>query len=801
VSQILHVVAWWLALQVFALAAMPITFRVFRRLPDRGWTVARAVGLIALGYPYWLGGTFGWLTNGTGAILGTLIAVAIGSWTLLGSPLPVARTLLRERRALIVGGEILFHGAYLLWVIVRAFDPDITGTEKPMELLFLNGVLRSESFPPVDPWLSGSTISYYYFGYLLTAILAMSTTTPASIAFNLMLPTLFALSAVGAYGIGSALALARGASDRQAMRGGLLTSGCLLIVSNLEPVLEILNARRALPEGVRAFFAIKDMPVGYQAPGFFPSDNWWWFRATRVIGTPAPAGQERASDYTITEFPFFSFVLGDMHPHVLSLPFVLLGISFALAVLNEARGRDAARLWRDPWILGPLAIGVGALGFLNTWDLPTVLFVVSGAYALALLRSSRTEAPIARAIEFGAIGLVASLLTYAPFYLTFRSQAAGLGVVTVKSQLHHFLLFWGPVLIVAAIFLIVDLVRTWRGTASQDWSRSIAVWLMTAALSAIAIWVEAPAVALILPLCLAAGACASRVVRNRPPTDVEAPPPTRASREATSIAGSSVGAIAPLEAAFVFLLAFTAFLLLFGSEVVFIRDLFNNRMNTVFKLYYQAWAFLAIVVGFAIPLLLERARAAHPSTPSRIGVAAGTGLVAALFALTLLYPVGAVLDKTDDFSRSPNLDGIAFWNRFRPDEGKAIAWLSANVSGQPVIVEASGGSYRQEFGRVASMTGLPTLLGWEFHEQQWRGTFAYAGPRKPDIDAIYRSPNDQEVLAILAKYGAQYVFVGRTERDVYASQGADLNRFARFMDPVFRSGDVTIYKLRGTRAP
>ncbi len=794
-SQIFHVLAWWLALQVIALAAMPLTFRVFRRLPDRGWTVARAVGLLALGYPYWLGGTFGWLTNGMGAILGTLIAVTFGSWVLLGSPLPTARTLLRERRALIVGGEVLFHGAFLLWVTVRAFDPDITATEKPMELLFLNGVLRSESFPPIDPWLSGFSISYYYFGYLLTAILAMSTSTPASIAFNLMLPTLFALSAVGAYGIGSALALARGASDRQAMGGGLLTGGCLLIVSNLEPVLEVLNARRALPEGVRAFFAIKDMPVAYQAPGFFPSDNWWWFRATRVIGTPALPGQDRASDYTITEFPFFSFVLGDMHPHVLALPFVLLGISFALAVLAEAHRRDAARLWRDPWILGPLAVGVGALGFLNTWDLPTVLFIVTGAYALALLRSPGTGAPLARTIEFGAIGLVASLLAYAPFYLTFRSQAAGLGLVTIKSQLHHFLLFWGPVLIVAATFLVVELARTWRAADTQDWTRSRAVWLMAVVLCGIAIWVEAPAVALIVPLCLAAVACASRVARSQSPSSIESRPEARAPREAAPIAGGSAAAVAPLEG------AFTAFLLLFGSEVVFIRDLFNNRMNTVFKLYYQAWALLAIVVGFAIPVLLERARAAHPSIPRRIGVATGTGIVATLFALTLLYPVGAVLDKTDGFSRSPNLDGIAFWGRFRPDEGRAIAWLSANVRGRPVIVEATGGSYRQEFGRVSSMTGLPTLLGWEFHEQQWRGTFAFAGPRKPDIDAIYRSPNDQEVLAILAKYGARYVFVGRTERDVYAPQGADLSRFARFMDPVFQSGDVTIYQVRGVRVP
>jgi uncharacterized membrane protein len=169
-----------------------------------------------------------------------------------------------------------------------------------------------------------------------------------------------------------------------------------------------------------------------------------------------------------------------------------------------------------------------------------------------------------------------------------------------------------------------------------------------------------------------------------------------------------------------------------------------------------------------------------------------------LFGLTLLYPIGAVLDKTDGFGRPSTLDGIAFWGRFRPDELAAIRWLEANVAGTPAIVEATGGSYKQEFGRVASMTGLPTILGWEGHESQWRGTVPEVGQRKQDLDTIFKSNDQRLVLSTLAKYRASYVFVGQSERDTYERQGANLDRFGQFMDVAFKQGGVTIYRVRST---
>ncbi|HEY3083462.1 MAG TPA: DUF2298 domain-containing protein [Chloroflexota bacterium] len=810
-SQIWYVLAWWLVVQAFGLAVLPLTLRLFRNLPGGAWAFARPVGLLLVGFLFWHGGTFGLLNNSWASIFGTLLVVGVVAWLLgwreaIGLP-----EHLRLNRRLVIATEALFTGAFLLWVLVRAYDPDITATEKPMELLFLNGVLRSDQFPPLDPWLSGFSISYYYFGYLITGMLARLAGTPAEVAFNLMIPTLFALTATGAFALGAALyAGARGplATARRTIASGMLAVALVLLVANLEPVLEILNAHRMLSPQAREYAQIGGMPDPYDSPGLFPSDNWWWFRATRVIGTPNPTPNARALDYTINEFPIFSFVLADMHPHVLALPFLFVALGFALNLLRTPGPISLWTLRRDPWVVLPLGILFGALGFMNTWDMPTFLFVLAGAFAIhRLIDRGVIDRQLIREVLYGFVGaLLLSVLLYLPFYLMFRSQAQGFGLVITKTQLKHFLLFWGPIYLTIATFLVQQLAETWSAAPADDWTRSLALWGGTVGLAALAIVLYAPVVGLTLPLLVAAVALASRhlfssslpVVDSMPEPEGTRPARRGARRpEPVEIAGGAVPLAVPREHVFALLLAFTGLLLLLGCELFRINDQFNDRMNTVFKLYYQAWVLMALASAYAIPLLLGRLKTARPGL-TRVGGAAWALVLALLFGVTLLYPLGAVLNKTSGFSRAATLDGLAFWGRFRPEELAAIRWLQGNVGGTPVIVEATGGSYRQEFGRVASMTGLPTLLGWDNHEQQWRGTVPDMGQRKQDLDTIFKSNDQRQVLSTLAKYRATYVFVGQTERDTYGRQGANLDRFGQFMDVAFRQGGVTIYRVRGT---
>jgi uncharacterized membrane protein len=270
----------------------------------------------------------------------------------------------------------------------------------------------------------------------------------------------------------------------------------------------------------------------------------------------------------------------------------------------------------------------------------------------------------------------------------------------------------------------------------------------------------------------------------------------RKARETVEIAGGALPLAWPREHLFALILTATGLLLILGCELVYINDLFHNRMNTVFKLYFQAWVCLALAASYALPFLFGRLRR------QVVGLAL-LALIGLVLLLAWLPAFGMTLGKTRGFAGPPTLDGLAFWPR---EDREGIEWLARNVEGAPVVVEASGGSYQQQFGRVSSMTGLPTVLGWPFHEQQWRGTFDEQGRRQPDLDAIYGCrrvgnrcepmPTDPRALqALLDKYNVTFVYVGPSEREAYGQ--VDLARFNALMDVAFKNGAVVIYRVRG----
>ena len=195
-------ILWYVIVSLVGLAALPLTYWLLKALPDRGYSFARILGLLVWGYGYWMLGSLGVLQNDLGALLLTLgLLMALGLWALQRNQPAELMAFLRRQGRHIVAAEVLFFFAFGGWVLVRAANPEIYGTEKPMELAFINAILKSPAFPPNDPWLSGYAISYYYFGYVLTAMLAQVTGLTASVAFNMALALVFGLSALGAYGL------------------------------------------------------------------------------------------------------------------------------------------------------------------------------------------------------------------------------------------------------------------------------------------------------------------------------------------------------------------------------------------------------------------------------------------------------------------------------------------------------------------------------------------------------------------------------------------------------------------------
>jgi uncharacterized membrane protein len=263
----------------------------------------------------------------------------------------------------------------------------------------------------------------------------------------------------------------------------------------------------------------------------------------------------------------------------------------------------------------------------------------------------------------------------------------------------------------------------------------------------------------------------------------------RASDAGEGEAQERVGSVLPTDL-FAALLVALALLLTFVPEYLFLRDLFGTRMNTVFKLYYQSWALLAVAAAYALSRLLSRAAPRWLSALSLFAV--GILTVAGLW-----YPALAIPSKADNFKGVPTLDGLAFLRRYNPADMAAIEWIRANVPPDALVLEATGGSYSQEgAGRVSMATGNPTILGWDFHERQWRGSEGYgevAAGRPEAIDQIYRSAPATELAALLDQWGVGFVYIGALERNKYGISEAQMTRFDSALKRVYDADGVRIY--------
>jgi uncharacterized membrane protein len=228
-------------------------------------------------------------------------------------------------------------------------------------------------------------------------------------------------------------------------------------------------------------------------------------------------------------------------------------------------------------------------------------------------------------------------------------------------------------------------------------------------------------------------------------------------------------------------------LLIMGPELLFVRDFFNSRMNTVFKLYYQAWILLAAASGFVLYYWKDMREALAGWRRSLSTLWASAFVI--LLVGSLYYPAAAAATKGDLGDNQPTLDGLAF---SRDAEYAAIQFINQNASPDSAILEAVGEWF--DWGLISRSTGVPTVFNWPGHEIQWRGSDAKFAGREQDVARIYQTQDIEEARNLLAKYNVDYVYVGPREREKYGTEG--LNKFSIFMDIVFSQGDVIIYRIR-----
>ena len=372
----IQVVAWWLWVELLGVIALPFILTLFKSLPDRGYALGKALSILLISYLLWLVGLAGILPNTRWSILLIVALLSLCSFFLFMRHRSQMSHFISQNRSVIIVTEVLFLFSFVIWAIVRAHNPEIVHTEQPMDFTFFNGILRSQYFPPNDPWFSGHHISYYYFGYLMMAMLTKLVAVPASIGYNLALALLFALAAIGAFSIVFNLVQMVSKDKAKAICFGLVASISLLVLGNLEGMLEFLYAHGLGGGDFWRWVGIEGLAYPMEAGHCFTTDSWWWCRASRIINTVVNGN---SLDYTITEFPFFSFLLGDLHPHLMSLPFILLGLTFSLNLLASRESLGLAWLKKNPIQMLVVIICLGGLGFLNAWDLPTFTFIFIAA--------------------------------------------------------------------------------------------------------------------------------------------------------------------------------------------------------------------------------------------------------------------------------------------------------------------------------------------------------------------------------------------------------------------------------------
>jgi YYY domain-containing protein len=828
---------WYILISVIGLAVFPITRRIFSKGVAQGYFFSRIIALFLWGVVYWFLGALHVLPNSLSGALFVLLAIILVSFLLSKKSFKEEYVEpLKTHLSAVITAEVLFFLAFLFMAVLKSQYPNLDHTEKPMEMAFINAILRSDSFPPRDPWLSGYAISYYYFGYIIVSMLIRITGVAPAVGFTLALSLWYGLAAVVIYGIVYQLLhdwrKRKGTekeaikwSDRKGSVFALLAPVFALFSGNFEGLLETLYQRglfwKTLPDGTQtsAFWNWLELSDLSSAP-FSTADftltrsGWWWWQGSRVL---QDYDIGRYSKEIIDEFPFFSFYLGDMHPHVLAIPFVLTAVAVCYMLflrLQEIKPTEDlladAKLFfnisENLWFTIFSLIYIGGISFLNTWDFP----IYFGLFLLVVIiwRIQNLGWSSNRIWEFLFCGIICglfSLVMYIPFFASFASQAGGLLPSLVYfTKGRHLWIFFGGLFIPVLIWLIR---LVWNHSNLGHFVQGLVISLGVF-LSGLGISIGLAYLAFSMTIMQSEESLFARFGQqilnsqgNGGSRDIliesllrrfESPGGWITLVLFFALIFSLVvkrhpedqkrGISFTTESSFVVLLITIALALIAFPELFYLQDYFGWRMNTIFKFYYQAWLLLSIAAAYAVIVVLAESKKALKVTASII--------ISIVMILILIYPgVGTFRRLVDDHNADASLDGMYHLRTYSPDEAEAIDWLRSAPDG--VVLEAVGGSYNASFGKVSTHSGLPTVLGWPGHEGQWRGGYVEVGSREEDVREIYQLRNWEDTKVLLDLYQVRYIYVGSVEQSTY-----DVNfpKFDAHLPVVFQNNSVIIYE-------
>ena len=701
------------------------------KLPDGGYAVSLGFGAALVFLAAWYPAACGAVPYGTPVCLSALAAVTAAG---------CAAAYFRNRKtgksigALLCGKEtagfvlgagvfaVLFAAAF--WI--KGFRPEAYGTEKMMDFGFMQSMYRQQQVPPEDMWFSGTLLNYYYLGQAAAVCFTRCAFTVPEYGYNFMLCALFSVTVLGAYSVTHGLVSAYEAekheeTGRAARLGGTVSALSAAVCGN-------------------AHWIIYGMiiPAVQKITGLtLQSKKYWFPDSTRFIGY-----NPDVPDKTIHEFPSYSFVLGDLHAHVINLMFTLplfaVLAAYAVSADREKELPEKGRALLTEVFSGTVAaagILTGLYRGTNFWDFP-IWFCFSGLVILAAdsrmygFCAGTVRNVLLKGAAVIGIGYAVSL----PFTLKFVKMSASAAFAERHSALWQMAVLWG-VPAATALLLVIGFAREYR---KEKASGKPGVFSGTRLfVTAAAVWAA---------VCVAV------------------------------------------------------------PETVYVKDIYGAdyaRCNTVFKFTYQAYVIFAAVTGFAAGWLAVKA--ARCGKGSRAGarrrrrteILLGSLLVFVL--LSSLYSVYAVKEWFGNISDPGQRSGIsatAFLTEnsdFEYDDG-AVNALNLDSRKHITVIEGTGDSYTAVC-KLSVFAGVCCPVGWHTHEWLWKNDLKAVDARTADIKTFYECGDPETCGKIAAKYGADYIFVGTSENSLYSVNTAG---FKNLGVPVWESADGTRFLLKVT---
>ncbi|MFL2677607.1 MAG: DUF2298 domain-containing protein [Dehalococcoidia bacterium] len=662
----LDLIVWLIATSIIGIFSLPIFNRVSNNTNLTGYFISIPLFLVINGLISWL--LFLLIENYIVAnFISVILLISFSIYELYKN-----RYLYIKKINMFAVGAILIALFQIIYLIYRSFNPDLIGTEKIMDFMMLSSVYNSSEGIVRDIWFSGSSNPYYYFGYWIYSSLLKLLFIDLYIGYNLLLSITFSLSIL----VSGAISY-NYLGDKIIRINKLIISSFtplfIVFISNFYILFELFSKLPNTKNILNKLLTIE----GYEdSSGFFYGSSW---RSTRIINTFI---ENISKDYAITEYPSFTFLLGDLHPHLISIPFMLLSIFFISSIFTK--NFSAKENIKNYFFVGLL---IPINGFINIWDAPFLILLM---FISIFLVSNKNNYSFNQGIKFfliSILGSFVSLIILSNFYfITLSSQSAFpfINVHQFSSSFHHFLIVIGSLMFLSSIYLKNKLKFSRKSILLTFFGAALLVLniyfikffiLGFSQFNLLNFLLNYP-VQFLLIILLIFSIFLVNFDKDKYP-------------------------------AFLLLSTLSILLVVENFRIV---DLFNNRMNTIFKSYFQVWILMALF----IPVVISKININIKNKDKNMLII----FLISIFFISSIQLSSNIYYSTNRFNKEITLNSSNFIENIFPGSSEVIAWIKENTKKEDIIFYEVGSDYNVT-SFFSAFTGRSTPIGWPGHQKQW----------------------------------------------------------------------------------